>query len=260
MICPHCNFASDQDVKYCPKCGKPMDNGQQADSNDVDLSSNSSQEVQEQSSSQADQNYGEPNPNYTAQPGPGYTQQGYNQPGPSYNQQGYNQSGPNYNQQGYAQTGAGYSQQGYNQQHFCKNCGRTMTPGAAVCLNCGVATGSGNLYCPNCGSGHDPQSVVCTQCGVPLNGPGYGATSSKSKIAAGLLGIFLGGLGVHNFYLGYYTKAVIQLVATIVGVFTTCIAIGAFIIPGIAIWGLVEGIMILTGSIKTDGNGYYLRD
>lgn len=34
-------------------------------------------------------------------------------------------------------------------------------------------------------------------------GGGTGARYSKSKIAAGLLGIFLGGLGIHKFYLGY---------------------------------------------------------
>lgn len=42
--------------------------------------------------------------------------------------------------------------------------------------------------------------------------------NAKSKMAAGLLGIFLGSFGVHNFYLGYTTKAVIQLVCTIVGI------------------------------------------
>lgn len=255
MICPNCNFATDQNVKYCPKCGKPMDIGQQADNNEVDLSSNSSQE----SSSQANQSYEEPNQaNNTAQSGysqPGnYTPQGYNPSENGYTQQGYNQAG-NYTQQGYTQPGTGYTQQG---QQYCRNCGRPTTPGAAVCLNCGVAMGNGNLYCPNCGSGHDPQSVVCTQCGVPLTGPGY--SSGKSKVAAGLLGIFLGAFGVHNFYLGYTTKAVIQLVATIVGFCLSCFGIGVFVVLGIEIWGFVEGIMILTGSIKTDGNGNFLRD
>lgn len=74
----------------------------------------------------------------------------------------------------------------------------------------------------------------------------------KSKIAAGLLGIFLGSLGVHNFYLGYTGKAIAQLLITLL----TC-GIG-----GIAsgIWGLIEGILILTGSIAVDGNGLPLVD
>jgi TM2 domain-containing membrane protein YozV len=72
--------------------------------------------------------------------------------------------------------------------------------------------------------------------------------SDKSKIAAGLLGIFLGGLGVHNFYLGYTQKGIIQLV---LGICTCGLS---------SIWGLIEGIMILTGSINTDAQGRPLRD
>ena len=46
--------------------------------------------------------------------------------------------------------------------------------------------------------------------------PGYGY-AQKSKIVAGLLGLFLGTLGVHNFYLGYTGKAVAQLLLTLIG-------------------------------------------
>ena len=73
-------------------------------------------------------------------------------------------------------------------------------------------------------------------------------TNQKSKMAAGLLGIFLGGWGIHNFYLGNTGRGVIQIVVTLV----TC-GIGA-------IWGLIEGIMILCGSINTDANGVPLKD
>ncbi len=38
---------------------------------------------------------------------------------------------------------------------------------------------------------------------------------AKSKMAAGLLGIFLGAFGVHNFYLGYTGKAIAQLLISI---------------------------------------------
>ena len=68
-------------------------------------------------------------------------------------------------------------------------------------------------------------------------------TPPKSKMAAGLLGIFLGGFGVHNFYLGFTSKAVIQIVVSLI----TC-GIGS-------LWGFIEGIMILTGSINTDASG-----
>mgnify|MGYP003413437755 FL=1 len=65
-------------------------------------------------------------------------------------------------------------------------------------------------------------------------------------MTAGLLGIFLGGWGVHNFYLGNTGKAIAQIVLTF------CFGIGY-------IWGLIEGIMILCGSIKTDANGIPLE-
>ncbi len=89
----------------------------------------------------------------------------------------------------------------------------------------------------------------------------------KSKLVAGLLAIFVGYLGIHNFYLGYTTKAIIQVVGYVVGVILatigTVFVIGFFlwIIPaGIAIWALVEGILIFTGGISCDANGIPLKD
>ncbi len=79
--------------------------------------------------------------------------------------------------------------------------------------------------------------------------------NNKQKLVAGLLALFLGTYGVHNFYLGYTKKAVIQLVCTIVGLVTSIIVIGFFVVLGIAIWALVEAIMIFTGKISTDANG-----
>ena len=69
----------------------------------------------------------------------------------------------------------------------------------------------------------------------------------KSKIAAGVLGILLGAFGVHNFYLGYTGKAVAQLLITL-------LSCGALSVVS-AVWGLIEGIMILTGSVAVDGQG-----
>ena len=74
----------------------------------------------------------------------------------------------------------------------------------------------------------------------------------KSKLAAGLLGIFLGSLGVHNFYLGYTGKAIAQLLISVL----TC----GFGAVASGIWGLVEGILILTGSITKDAKGIPLKD
>ena len=80
----------------------------------------------------------------------------------------------------------------------------------------------------------------------------YGNVTYKSKAAAGLLGIFLGMFGVHNFYLGYTSKAVIQLCLTLL----SCGTLGVVS----EIWGIVEGIMIFTGSINKDAKGLPLKD
>lgn len=42
-------------------------------------------------------------------------------------------------------------------------------------------------------------------------------TAKKSRLIYILLAIFLGGLGVHNFYAGYTKKAIIQLLLTFPG-------------------------------------------
>ena len=87
--------------------------------------------------------------------------------------------------------------------------------------------------------------------------PGYGY-AQKSKIVAGLLGLFLGTLGVHNFYLGYTGKAVAQLLLTLIG---WIILIGP-IISGI--WALIEAVLILCSSYGSnwhrDGHGQELQD
>ena len=85
---------------------------------------------------------------------------------------------------------------------------------------------------------------------VPL---GY---SQKNKLVAGILGILIGVFGVHNFYLGYTGKAVAQLLLTLLGSVFTC----GLSAVAVWIWGLVEGIMILTGGIKVDGHNVPLSE
>lgn len=134
---------------------------------------------------------------------------------------------------------------------FCKNCGQQyVTDEAVMCVKCGAQKGMGNNFCPNCGQPTQPNSQVCLNCGVSLGA--YGSMSDKSKVAAGLLGIFLGSFGVHNFYLGYTGKAIAQLVITL----ATC-GIGATVS---GIWGFVEGILILCGKIDKDANGRTLSE
>ena len=147
---------------------------------------------------------------------------------------------------------------------YCKNCGSAMEQGATVCINCGVPSGQGANYCANCGNPLQPGAAVCMSCGFASNAAvkAPAVPGAKSKMAAGLLGIFLGGFGVHNFYLGYTGKAIGQLSITLGVILLSVITCGlatplACLAP---IWGLVEGIMILCGSINTDANGVPLTD
>ena len=139
---------------------------------------------------------------------------------------------------------------------FCKNCGSKMDENAAVCVKCGAAKGNGKSYCPNYGNATNPDAAVCLSCGSSLTAADSAAgENAKSKLIAGLLGIFLGGLEIHNFYLGYTKKAVIQVLLGMVGVLLF------FIGPIVSgIWGFGEGILILAGKINVDGKGNPLKD
>ena len=138
---------------------------------------------------------------------------------------------------------------------FCKNCGNQMDNLAVVCVKCGVGRGVGMNFCPNCGQQTQPGAFACINCGVSLQAPAaFG--EQKSKLVAGLLGIFLGGLGIHNFYLGFNKKALTQLLICLIGGVITC-GIASI---AVEIWGLVEGIMILCGRVPSDANGLPLKE
>lgn len=120
---------------------------------------------------------------------------------------------------------------------YCSNCGKELEQGVKYCPNCGASTG--NNYSTDSNNNYNINSTE----------------QPKSKLVAGLLGIFLGSLGVHNFYLGYTSKGLAQLLLTTIG----WIALGLGpLISGI--WSLIEGILILAGSINCDANGNMLKD
>lgn len=70
---------------------------------------------------------------------------------------------------------------------------------------------------------------------------------ASKKMVAGILGILLGGFGVHKFYLGNSTAGIIQIVLT----FVTCGAASLI--------GLIEGIIYLTKS-DADFEKLYIVD
>ena len=87
--------------------------------------------------------------------------------------------------------------------------------------------------------------------GQPAYGQPFAAGAPKQWIVAILLAFFLGTLGIHNFYLGYTTKGIIQLVLTL-----TFIGI---IVSGI--WAFIDFIMLImrSGDYATDAQGQPLQ-
>lgn len=74
------------------------------------------------------------------------------------------------------------------------------------------------------------------------------AGRGKDKTAAGILGILLGGLGVHQFYLGSVGTGLILIAISVI----TCGIVGAVL-------GLVEGILILVMSDEDFNKRYNER-
>lgn len=139
----------------------------------------------------------------------------------------------------------------------CPNCGNALPDNAAFCSNCGspvqsqptgyTAGSSAAAYgtapeqpsYPNQTTqqtyqtqdiyGYQPQPATPA---VPAG--------SKSKVAAGILGILLGSLGIHKFYLGYTKAGVITLLITLL-----TFGVGAVVME---IIGIIEGIIYLTKS------------
>ena len=111
---------------------------------------------------------------------------------------------------------------------------------------------SDELYCSSCGSVINKSADFCPSCGVKIRSqPGLGVGteeySEKSRIVAGVLGIVLGGLGIHRFYLGSVGIGILQIILSIITL-------------GIAgLWGFIEGVIILAGGKWRDSSVKPLR-
>lgn len=123
---------------------------------------------------------------------------------------------------------------------YCRNCGKEVHPQAVACPSCGVPPRLEKKYCYNCATETQPNQVMCTKCGVSLQADFGG----KNKVAAGLLGIFLGWLGIRKFYLGYKKEGLIMILVSLIGAILTC----GISIAVISVIGLIEGILYLTKS------------
>ena len=162
----------------------------------------------------------------------------------------------------------------------CTNCGAELPEGSTVCFECGAPQQSPaatptpdttaqnstpvntapTVKCINCGAEIAEGSTVCFECGAPQNvakttptatptqtpnaTPVTNMGKAKSKVLAAILAILWGSYGIDQFYLGYVKKGFIRIIVTVV----TCFIGGV-------IWGIVDGVKILNGTINTDANG-----
>ena len=60
------------------------------------------------------------------------------------------------------------------------------------------------------------------------------AAGEKSQIIAAILCFFLGGIGIHRFYLGYTWQGIVQI----------------FTLGGCGVWALIDFVRILLGDLK----------
>ncbi len=104
-------------------------------------------------------------------------------------------------------------------------------------------------YCHECAAVIRAKAEICPKCGVrqpTSSGGGFNGfattPSGRSKLAAGIFAIFLGGLGIHKFYLGRVGQGIVYILF--------CWTF----IP--AIIGFIEGLVYLTMSDQAFAEKY----
>ncbi len=128
---------------------------------------------------------------------------------------------------------------------FCKMCGTQLNSFQSVCLSCGVKVGDGTKFCAYCGVEINPNAAVCLSCGCPTSSGQHikkendsWIPADKDKLVAILLAFFLGGFGIHNFYLGETKKGLLRLL-------TCWFGLGGLL-------ALIDFIKMLVGSYTID--------
>lgn len=126
-------------------------------------------------------------------------------------------------------------------ENVCPQCGAPIDPGASECKFCGekLVQQQMNQRMNQAQQAPPPQvqpQIVYVQQPQPVVQPVYTTAINpawpiKSKVAAGILGILLGGIGVHKFYLGKIGMGILYLLFCWTG------------IPEVV--GFIEGIVYL---------------
>ena len=154
------------------------------------------------------------------------------------------------------------------QDVFCTNCGNPISEQAVACMGCGAKPTGHRRFCRHCAAHLGPEQIICTKCGAGITTAGSSRSvggsivpGEKNKIAAGILAIMFGGIGVHKFYMGSWGWGLAFLVNLLLFLpFTIALSVVSFgllsFLTGLPfmfqviqfVIGLVEGIIYLTMS------------
>ncbi len=132
---------------------------------------------------------------------------------------------------------------------YCSKCGAELENDAKFCYVCGEKCKTSQVTNPfvnENSTNNNASNPIVNESTTNINAS-TSNVSDKSRAAAAILAFFLGGLGIHNFYLGRTKQGVIQLV-----LFLFCWLYIPAIIVGI--WAIVDFVLILCGNV-IDGNG-----
>jgi len=93
--------------------------------------------------------------------------------------------------------------------------------------------------CPICGKKVSTRAVTCPECGHPLYlkteyEAGIEENSKYNWLVTLILVVFLGGLGIHRFYVGKVGTGILMLLT----------------FGGLGIWTLIDLIMVAVGSFS----------
>ena len=123
-------------------------------------------------------------------------------------------------------------------ENVCPQCGAPIDPGATECKFCGeklaVQQAAQQVQKPQAVYIQHPQPQVVIQQAAPQQVYMTGINPAwpvKSKVAAGILAIFLGGIGVHKFYMGKIGMGILYILFCWTGI-PACV-------------GFIEGIIYL---------------
>ncbi len=175
----------------------------------------------------------------------------------------------------------------WDQQIACPQCGRIINPSSSQCPHCNtdievhlytkdVTSNESQKNCKNCGNILGRAETKCSRCGISYsekkdytNTTSYTSSSAsdKKRLPALLFVLFLPVLGAHRFYVGKTGSAIAMIfgyVSWIIGMSLiisqeTSGILFMLIGTGIAIWQVVDLVMIITGSF-TDIEGKPLED